>query len=103
MFFKTPELAAGPESDALMRSAGARPMVTGYNSIWLSLGTGEEDLRAGLHGKWRNQLRTSEASGLKVRTSHGGANLEWLLSRHDAYRRRKRLRVPAARASPASW
>jgi hypothetical protein len=92
----TPELEEGPEADALLRRMGVRRIITGYSSVWLDLTQDEATLRAGLHQKWRNQLVKGEAAYLKVRHGHGGASLEWLLTRHEGHRRRKRLRAPAS-------
>lgn len=95
LFFMTPELAAGPESDALMRQTGMRPMVTGYNTVWLDLRRDLEEIRAGLHMKWRNQLKAAENAKLRVRSGYGGAPMEWLLARHDEHRKRRKFRAPA--------
>jgi hypothetical protein len=92
----TPELEEGPEAEILLREMGMRRIITGYSSVWLDLTQDEATLRAGLHQKWRNQLVRGEASDLKVRHGHGGASLEWLLTRHEGHRRRKRLRAPAS-------
>lgn len=94
LLFWTPELRDNPLSQAVMRTAGLRRTVTGYSSIWLDLTGSEDTLRAGLHQKWRNQLRTAEKSGLKIAATHGGAALEWLLPRHDAHRRKNRFKAP---------
>ncbi len=85
----SPELPAGPESRALMRACGMRQMVTGSSTALLDLGKPVEDLRAGLHGKWRNALVAGEVAGLKLRCSAAGRDLEWLLGRCDSERRRR--------------
>ncbi|MEQ8332384.1 GNAT family N-acetyltransferase [Nisaea sp.] len=95
LFLMTPELPAGAESDALLRDIGMRPMVTGYSTVWLDLRPELETLRAGLHVKWRNQLKLAEAEPLRVRSGYGGAPMEWLLSRHDQHRKRRKFRAPA--------
>lgn len=95
LFFMTPELPEVPESRALMRSVGMRPMVTGYSTVWLDLRPELAEIRAGLHQKWRNQLKVAEAAKLRVRSGYGGAPMEWLLSRHDQHRKRRKFRAPA--------
>lgn len=95
LFFMTPELAAGAESDALLRGIGMRPMVTGYSTVWLDLRPDLETLRASLHMKWRNQLKLAEAEPIRVRSGFGGAPMEWLLTRHDQHRKRRSFRAPA--------
>jgi len=95
LFLMTPELPAGAESEALLRSIGMRPMVTGYSTVWLDLRPELEELRAGLHMKWRNQLKLAGRANLRVRSGYGGAPMEWLLSRHDQHRKRRKFRAPA--------
>lgn len=92
----TPELEETTEAHRLLRSMGLRRLITGYSSIWLDLSQDQAALRAGLKQNWRNQLVRSEAANLRVRMGHGGASLEWLLTRHEGHRRRKRLRAPAS-------
>ena len=92
----TPELEDQPNDMVLMRDMGLRRVITGYSSIWLDLTKDESALRAGLHQNWRNQLVGAEGENLRVRLGHGGASLEWLLTRHEGHRRRKRLRAPAS-------
>ncbi len=92
-----PELTDTPESHAAMRALGARPMITGYSSIWLNLAQPADRLMAGLDQKWRNTLRQAERSMLKVQVSRGGRALDWLLERHDAFRRARGFRAPSPR------
>ncbi len=92
----TPELKDGQDARDLLRGMGLRQLVTGYSSVWLDLSREEPVLRAGLRQSWRNQLVRAEAANLRVRMGHGGASLEWLLTRHEGHRRRKRLRAPAS-------
>lgn len=90
-----PELADTPESHTVMRVTGARPVITGYSSIWLSLRPPVEKLRAALDGKWRNTLRNAEQSKLKVQVNRGGRALDWLLEKHDAFRKTRGFRAPS--------
>ncbi|MDA1308167.1 MAG: GNAT family N-acetyltransferase [Proteobacteria bacterium] len=92
----TPEIEESPEAEGLFRRMSLRRVVTGYSSVWLDLRRDEADLRRDLHQKWRNQLVRAEAENLRVRLGHSGASLEWLLTRHEGHRRRRRLRAPAA-------
>ncbi len=90
-----PELVEAPDSDRTMRALGARPVITGYSSIWLGLKPPLDRLRAALDGKWRNALRNAEQSKLKVQVNRGGRALDWLLERHDAFRRTRGFRAPS--------
>lgn len=90
-----PELVDSADSHRAMRALGARPMITGYSSIWLGLRLPVEKLRASLDGKWRNTLRSAEQSKLKVQVNRGGRALDWLLERHDAFRRTRGFRAPS--------
>ena len=103
----SPELTQGRESLKLMRSCGARQVVTGYSTVVLDLQPPEDDLRAGLHGKWRNRLVVAEKAGLSVNVASGGRTLDWLVDRAEAFRRRTRFVGPSgalvgaiARAQP---
>lgn len=96
LLFWMPELPAGADSIALLRACGKRQMVTGYSSIWLDLRQSAEALRAALHGKWRNALHRAEQSELRVRSGPGAGQLDWLLDRYEAERRRKRHIGPPA-------
>jgi hypothetical protein len=90
-----PEMPQSPESTAALRALGMRPMLTGYSSAWLDLTRSPDQIRAGLDGKWRNALRHAERSRLKAQVSRGGRALDWLLERHDAFRRARRFRAPS--------
>jgi len=90
-----PELVESPDSHRAMRAIGTRPVITGYSSIWLGLRPPVEKLRASLDGKWRNTLRSAEQSKLKVQVNRGGRALDWLLERHDAFRRTRGFRAPS--------
>lgn len=92
--FWTPELPEGEASTTLMRGLGMRRTVTGYSTAWLDLSAGLDTLRTGLHQKWRNQLVRAERERLRVRDSHGGAALGWLVERHDEHRKRRRFSGP---------
>ncbi|MDP6390696.1 MAG: GNAT family N-acetyltransferase [Alphaproteobacteria bacterium] len=91
-----PELAAAPESQALMRATGARRVMTGYSSSWIDLGAGEDELRHKLHGKWRNALVRAEDAGLRVRSATGGRELDELLDRYAGLKRTRRFSGPSA-------
>ena len=96
LLFWMPELPAGAESLALLRACGKRQMVTGYSSIRLDLRQSAEALRAALHGKWRNALSGAEQADLRVRSGPDAGQLDWLLDRHEAERRRQRHIGPPA-------
>jgi lipid II:glycine glycyltransferase (peptidoglycan interpeptide bridge formation enzyme) len=72
-------------------------MVTGHATAMLDLARHEADLRAGLDGKWRNQLVKAEAGKLRVQQAQGGQTLQMLAERHEVYRRSHRHRGPSDR------
>jgi hypothetical protein len=90
-----PEMPQSPESNTALRALGMRPMLTGYSSVWLDLSRPLDKIRAALDGKWRNALRHAERSRLKAQISRGGRAFDWLLERHDAFRRARRFRAPS--------
>ena len=84
--------------DAMMRALGMRRMVTGYTSAWIDLTRPGETLRASLNGRWRNMLKAAEAGNPRVETTTGpGAALDWLLERHETFRRARRFLAPDVR------
>ena len=89
-----PELPDDPSSEAALRSLGSRRMVTGYSSAWLDLSRSEGELRAGLHVKWRNALKSAERGKLRIKASHGGRVMADSLARYDSFRRGKRFLGP---------
>lgn len=93
--FWMPELEDGPAARALMAGLAKRPMVTGYASIWLDLTQDEAALRGDHDRQFRRSLARAEAARLKIDIGHGGGNLDWLLTEHDAHRRRRRLVAPS--------
>lgn len=87
----SPELPASAENHGMMRSCGMRQMVTGYSTPLLDLSPSLDNLRANLHGKWRNLLAAAERTDLRVRVATGGRPLAWLIERSEEHRRRKGL------------
>jgi hypothetical protein len=57
----------------------ARPYVT----VWMDLRRPISDIREKLGGKWRNQLRLAEKSGLEVEVSAEGPEFQWMIDRHS--------------------
>lgn len=82
-------------ADAPMRLLGKRPMVQGHATAMLDLTRDEAILRAGLDGKWRNQLVKAEGGKLRVQQAKGGQTLQMLVERHEVYRRSHRHRGPS--------
>jgi hypothetical protein len=85
------------DADAPMKQLGKRPMVTGHATAMLDLALDEAALRAGLDGKWRNQLVKAEAGKLRVQQAQSGQTLQMLVERHEIYRRSHRHRGPSDR------
>ncbi len=86
-----PELADTPSSRATLKAAGYRRIMTGYSTIWMDMAADENTLRAGLNGKWRNQLSKAEASG-KIETVIGGRKTHqyaWLTDREAEQQTRR--------------
>lgn len=79
-----PELPEGEAACRMMKQAGFRRMMTGFSTIWLDLTKDSEHLRAGLSGKWRNQLTKAEKAGMGI--SIGGKKphqYAWLLEKEQ--------------------
>lgn len=73
-----PEIEDGPTAQKLVAQTGLQPIPdrTGYQTIWLDLQPGEDDLRANLKSNWRNKLNKAEKAGLAIEDD-GGAHLDW--------------------------
>ncbi len=94
-----PDLPFADSVVAAMRGAGMRRVMTGYHTAWVDLARDDAALRAGLAGKWRNLLVKAENSGIRVRATNGaGADADWLIGEHDAFRRARRHKAPDAAA-----
>src|SRR5690606_38035039 len=74
-----PELPATENSRALLAACGCEYKGAGYQSIWLDLAPTEAELRAGLHGKWRNRLNAAERKNLTTQEDPQGHHLPWFL------------------------
>ena len=91
-----PELRDTPAHRQQLDRTGFLRRESGYSSIWLDLTRPLAVLRAGLHGKWRNQLSQAERSGLRVRFDSDGRQLDWLLDAYEADRAERRYPGPTA-------
>ena len=101
-FVIMPEAAAGGHAQALMRAAGMRRVMTGFSTVWVDLAADEDALRAGLAGKWRNQLARAEQADVEVAV--GGARPRqygWLLEQEEAQRRAVGYQAVPAELVPA--
>lgn len=94
-----PELHDTPDSHQTLRACGYRRVMTGYSTVWLDLSPDTDTLRAGLNGKWRNQLKKAESSD-KLETVIGGRKQHqyaWLTDREaDQQQKRGYQAVPIA-------
>lgn len=97
LFVWMPELLATASSCEVMKSVGGRRMTTGYSSAWIDLGKDEMEIRAGLHGKWRNALKSAEDGKLEITVSQDSGSLDWLLELYEEDRRSKRYSGPTNR------
>lgn len=85
-----PEKAASEIANKQMQQAGLKRVISGFTTIWHDLQEDEEDLRAKLKGKWRNQLVKAEKNKLDI--SVGGKkphHYEWLLERETEQRKKR--------------
>jgi hypothetical protein len=83
-----PELAESSETLSATRKAGLTRVMTGYSTVWLDLAPEVAILRAGLDGKWRNQLNRAEDAHLSI--SLGGRKPQqyaWLIEKEAEQRK----------------
>lgn len=85
-----PNLPANDQTKAILKKAGLLQVMTGFSTAWLDLSPPIEDLRAGLNGKWRNQLKKAEGSDFEITNSFNKRkNYDWLLSADASHARIK--------------
>lgn len=87
-----PELAAGPEAEAMLRRCGFRRFGPGYRTVWLDLSLGEEDLRAAMARDWRQRLKGAEKAGLVIDLDWEAKNLPWLMKQEHEQAQTKQFR-----------
>ena len=89
-FLISPEWDTEGADHSLFEVAGFKRVMTGFSTIWLDLRPNEEDLRRALNGKWRNQLKRAEQSGVTIHSSTKTKHYEWLLEKETEQRRERR-------------
>ena len=79
-----PELMDRPENSSILSILGyhRRDMMR-WCSAWVDLQYDEDLLRKRLKGKWRNQLRSAERSGLSLKIDDSDDGFDWLMARHQ--------------------
>ena len=96
LLFWLPELPDTGESIGLMKALGMRRMVTGYSTVWLDIRPEEDRLLSGLHGKWRNSLRSAERAGVRVEAADRNQVFEKSMTAYDQFRKKQRFIGPPA-------
>ena len=97
-----PEAPADNETLAAFKQIGMKQIMSGFSTAWLDLRPEEESLRAGLKGKWRNQLVGAEKSALSI--SVGGRKpqaYDWLLKQEKSQRDNRRYQATPLGLVPA--
>lgn len=78
----------------VLAASGFRQVMTPTTLALLSL---QGDIRAGMHGKWRNRLTKAERAGLQVRRSREPRILRWLVQTEGQQQRARGYRgLPAS-------
>lgn len=89
----TPEEAAGAPLTEDLQTAGFKRVMTGFSTVWMDLRRDTEALRAGLKGKWRNQLKKAEASKIMVNASTKAKKSDWILEKEHLQRAERRYQA----------
>lgn len=86
-----PELQQHDEARKALEGFGFKRNVTyrGYQTIWLDLTVDEDELRAGLKGKWRNILSKAERSDLDVTIDRKLNTLDAFMTAHEKDQKQK--------------
>lgn len=83
ILFLNPELPASANSYLLMNDLHCRERNgPSYRSSYINLNLSLENLRANLHGKWRNMLNAAERNQLRVDIGDNSEKLEWILEKY---------------------
>lgn len=90
-----------PADTAALAQAGYMQVVSDYHTGLLDLTADEDQLRAGLHGKWRNRLTRAEKDDLRI-SPVGRAPLayRWLLDAEQKQQRSSRYTALPPRLVP---
>lgn len=78
-----PEIEDSPKVRTILRENGFTPASEGtYETIWLDLTQGAEDLRQNLKKNWRGALKKAEKNDVTLEWDSAGAHLPWLLQEY---------------------
>ena len=94
-----PELAATPETEALLLRCGFRRTGPGYRTVWIDLSKPDEELRAALARDWRQRLKGAEKAGLILDLDPEAKNLPWLAKQEHDQAQAKHYREMSGRLS----
>ena len=91
-----------PDDCAYPKLAGLRRVMTGLNAVDIDLTPSLDALRAGMHGKWRNRLRSAEKARVELRPiGRRLRDYRWLLEEEDAQKKANRYFGPPTTLIPA--
>ncbi len=91
-----PEWTHSPAGLALLTEAGFLKTEQTYHTSWLDLRNTQEELSRNLHPKWRNRLKQSRASNLKVTIDWQGNELLHFLRCYEKHKAAKAYLGPSA-------
>jgi hypothetical protein len=93
--FWTPDLLRSAENDLMFKRLKWRRVITGHNTAWLNLSLSSDNLRKHLDGNWRNGLVKAEKQSLKIKASHDGKTIKWLIEQYEKLRKSRRFGGPS--------
>ena len=67
----------------MLKQHSWRKVGNGYDTIWVDLTQGEDDLRSGLKKNWRGSLKKFEKSNVTIEWDETGQTLPWLLKHYQ--------------------
>lgn len=91
-----PEAPSDEKLDSHLKALSFKPKSSGYQSIWLDMRPGLQEIRSRLKQKWRNRLNAAEKTNIQIRSDQGHRHIDWLI---DQYMEDRRLKKYAG-ASP---
>ncbi len=90
-----PELPLSGHCLAMMEDMGFRQYsLRNWESVWLDIQPGADQLRKRLDPKWRNKLTIAEKAGLKLDAGSDRARFDWMIDRYKEVMQEKGFTGP---------
>ena len=97
-----PEMQTGPQVREVLENHGFKPVHdNSYQTIWVDLTQGEDQLFAAIKKKQRHAIRKAEKANMTVEWDDTGQYLPWLLKHYDIDKKHKKYEGAASQVISA--